>query len=104
MFFLQSAALMAAVTLISFIPLRHLIDVLLGNNYFFSHLWTKGLGLLIAGTLLWAIGRQYNKASRGNRSAPVRTFLFVKMEYWGIAFAVVAVFMLILGCGLSSVK
>ena len=60
MFFLQSAALMAAVTLISFIPLRHLIDLFLGNNYFFSHLWTKGLGLLIAGTLVWAIGRQYN--------------------------------------------
>jgi hypothetical protein len=100
-FFLQSAALMAAVTLISFIPLRHLIDFLLGNNYYYNHLWPKGLGLLIAGTLVWTIGRQYNKGSREKKSAPVRTFLFVKLEYWGLVFAVAAVFMLILGCAFS---
>lgn len=98
MFFLQSAALLAAVTLISFIPLRHLIDLLFGENYYFSHLWPKGVCLLVAGIFVWAIGRRYNKASRENKSAPVRTFLFLRLEYWGIAFAVIAVFMILLGC------
>ncbi|HET6421764.1 MAG TPA: hypothetical protein VFG19_16525 [Geobacteraceae bacterium] len=98
MFFLQSAALLAAVTLISFFPLRHLIDFLLGKNYFSGHMWPKGVFLLIAGILVWAIGRRYNRATRENKSAPVRTFLFVRFEYWGIAFAIVAVFMILLGC------
>ncbi len=98
MFFLQSAALLAAVTLISFVPLRHLIDLLFGKNYYFNNLWPKGMCLLVAGALVWAIGRQYNKATREKKSAPVRTFLLVRFEYWGIAFAIVAVFVILLGC------
>ncbi len=97
MFLLQSAALLAAVTLISFIPLRHLIDLLFGRNYYHSHLWPKGLCLLVAGLLVWVIGRCYNRAARENRCAPVRTFLFIKMEYWGIVFIIAAVFLMLLG-------
>ncbi len=96
-FFMQSAALLAAVTLISFIPLRHLIDYVFGQNYYPTHLWPKGLCLLAAGVAVWIIGRLTNRACRGNKSAPVRTVFMIKMEYWGIAFALVAVFILVIG-------
>ncbi len=97
MFFLQGAALLAAVTLITFIPLRHVIDFLCGKDYYNAHSWPKGLCLLVAGVFVWVIGRHYNRASRQSRFAPVRTFLFIRMEYWGVAFAVVAVFLILLG-------
>ncbi len=97
MFFMQSAALLAAVTLISYFPLRHLIDFIFGPNYYLSHLWPKGLCLLAAGIAVWIIGRRINRACREKRTAPVRTVFMVKMEYWGIAFAVVAVFILFIG-------
>ncbi len=97
MFFMQSAALLAAVTLISFFPLRHLISYIFGQNYYSTHLWPKGLCLLVAGIVVWIVGRQVNRACRENRSAPVRTVFLIKMEYWGIAFAVVAVFILFMG-------
>ncbi len=96
-FFMQSAALLVAVTLISFFPLRHAIDFLFGKNYYSAHLWPKGLCLLVAGIVVWIIGRHSNRASRENRKAPVRTVFLIKMEYWGIAFAVVAVFLIFIG-------
>jgi hypothetical protein len=96
-FFMQSAALLVAVTLISFFPIQLAIDYLLGQKYYSTHLWPKGLCLLAAGIVVWLIGRHSNRASREYRSAPVRTVFLIKMEYWGIAFAIVAVFILFLG-------
>ena len=96
MFFLQGPAILAAVTLITFVPLKHLIDLLCGKNYYNAHLWPKGLCLLVAVFFVWVLGKHYNKASRDKGCAPVRTFVSAKMGYWGVAFTVIAVIMILL--------
>jgi hypothetical protein len=94
---MQSAALLVAVTLISFFPIRHVIEYLLGPNYYSTHLWPKGLCLMAAGIIVWLVGRHSNRACRESKNAPARTVFFIKMEYWGIAYAVVAVFLFFIG-------
>jgi hypothetical protein len=59
-------------------------------------MWPKGLCFLVAGLFVWILGRYYNRGARVKRSAPVRTFLLLKMEYWGVAFAIIAVILILL--------
>jgi hypothetical protein len=96
MFFLQGPAILAAVTLITFVPLKHLIDLLFGENYFHAHIWPKGFCLLIAVFIAWVLGRYYYSTPRENRHTPVRTLLFGKMGYWGVSFTVITVILILL--------
>ncbi len=97
MFFAQSAGFMLAVALIVYIPLRQLIDFIFGRDYSHLHAWPKGLCLLVAGMIIWFVGRYMNRASRTNKYAPVHTFLLIKMEYWGFVCAIYAVYQFFIG-------
>ncbi len=95
--FFQGAGIIVILALILFIPTRYLINLILGNNYYAAHTWPKGLCFLVTGAVVWIIGMYLNHDSKKNEFAPVHTFMFLKMEYWGIAYAVIALFIFVIG-------
>jgi hypothetical protein len=74
-------------------------------NYFQSHLWPKLLALLLCGAICWFLGRYLNSrpgivvvdAQTGQQTVerPYHHLFFLKMEYWGLVYWVVAVVVLV---------
>jgi hypothetical protein len=92
----QGTGIIVLLALAIFIPFGYLVDLLLGPDYFRSHNWPKSLCLILSGAVVWLVGRSFNEESKENEFAPIHSFMFLKMEYWGVVFAAIALLIFIL--------
>lgn len=75
------------------------------NNYFQAHLWPKLAALGLIGALCWFIGRFLNgrppqifideTTGQEFEVKPCHELMFIKLEYWGIIFAVIGLALLV---------
>ena len=69
------------------------------TTYFQDNLWPKVAALWLTGIISWFVGRYLNtrperividrETGREVRQRLVHDFLFIRIEYWGIIFAVI---------------
>ncbi len=92
----QGAGIFVLLALAIFIPFGYLVDLFLGPDYYRSHVWPKSLCLILSGAVVWFIGKSLNEESNENEFAPIHSFMFLKMEYWGVVFAAIALLIFLL--------
>jgi len=71
-----------------------------------NHPWTMGLALLLSAVCCWFVGKRLHNPDRGKVVLdpssgreivllPSHSLFFVKMEYWGVLFAILGVVMFV---------
>ena len=75
------------------------------NNYFQAHLWPKLAALGLIGASCWFLGRFLNTrppqvfvdetTGQEVEVKPRHELMFIKMEYWGIIFAIIGLVLLV---------
>ena len=76
------------------------------SNYFQGHLWPKLAALAITGLLCWFGGRYLHSrpsqlvldetTGEQAEAKPIHDFMFIKMEYWGVIYGVIAMVLLVM--------
>ena len=76
------------------------------NNYFQSHLWPKLTALGITGVCCWFLGRYLHRqpsrlvmdpaTGQQIEVKPNHHLMFIKLEYWGVIFVVIALAILVI--------
>lgn len=69
------------------------------NNYYQQHSWPVTISLILAGIICWFLGKYLNRPQNGRvyidkesgkevQLRKVHTLFFIKIEYWGIIYAI----------------
>jgi hypothetical protein len=87
----RGAGMLVVFALTVFIPLCYGINFIFGKEYYQAHAWPKGFCCLVVGALVWSIGKHLNREAKEKQGEAVHYFMSIKMEYWGIVYAVFGV-------------